>query len=261
MEFELNKNMSTSDFVTRVENKLEKDKAYKLFVKAESLRINKEFKLSISEYLKAIFLDRNNPKTLLGIALSYKNTQNFEKALKYLEKAKAICGNDFDIFYNLGIVHLILNNPEVAVENLRQAILLDKKNLNAQIQLAIAHELMQEEDIALAIYQKLIEENPSFLIAYNHKVALLMNLELYTEAASMFRTILKINPDFYRAYLGIALCFDKLKRPQDALRYYKKYISLKPNAINSKRVLRRINEIKENNYGSRQNMPEYLSLI
>ena len=69
--------------------------------------------------MKSIFIDRNNPKTLLGLALSYKNTQNFEKALKYLEKAKSLCGNDFEIFYNLGITNLVLNNPEEAVENLR----------------------------------------------------------------------------------------------------------------------------------------------
>ena len=93
MELDLNKEISTADFVTRVENRLEKDKAYKLFVKAESLRINKEFQLSIVEYLKSIFIDRNNPKTLFPIKKSLHKTcanilnlKSFSKGTPWREK-------------------------------------------------------------------------------------------------------------------------------------------------------------------------------
>lgn len=261
MELVSENNIKTIDFVTKVENRLGKGSAYKSFIKAEGLRAQKEYKLSIVEYLKAIFLDRNNPKTFLGLGISYKNTQNYDKALKFFEKAKSLCSTDFEIFYNLGITQLILNRPTEAISNLQNAILLDKNNLNAQIQMAIAHEFMNEEYMALSIYQKIIDENPAYLVAYNHKVALLMKMEMFSEAASLFNTILKINPDFYRAYLGIALCFDKLNRPKDAIRYYSKYVAMKPNAINSKKVQKRIKELKECKYTSKNDLPEYLNLV
>ena len=261
MELVTKTNINTnSSFVTETEIKSNNnDKAYKFFVKAETLRGNNEFKLSISEYLKSIFLDRKNPQTMLGLAIAYKNIQNYEKAIKYFEKAKELCDNNFEIYYHLGITQLVLNRPEDAVSNLQKAIMLNKKHLNSQIQLALAHELMQETDMALAIYQKIIDETPAFLTAYNHKAALLMSLENYTDAAVLFHSILKINPDFYRAYLGIALCFDKLHRTQDAIRYYNKYIEAKPNTINVKRIMQRLRELKENKYSC--NNTGYLSLV
>ena len=55
---------------------------------------------------------------------------------------------------------------------------------------------------------------------------------MYEDACKVFKTILKINPDYYRSYLGIGICFDKLGESAKAKRYYRKYLNLKPEAYN-----------------------------
>ena len=69
---------------------------------------------------------------------------------------------------------------------------------------------MEEYELALMIYQRIIEKHPSFLKAYQHQAALLVELKQYQDAASVFVQLIKINPQYYKAVLGIGICFDKM---------------------------------------------------
>ncbi len=93
------------------------------------------------------------------------------------------------------------------------------------------------------IYDKIIEEKPEFILCYNHKAGLYMQLGEFEEAARVFKQILKINPKYFRANLGLGICFDKLKRQHFAVRYYKKYIAQKPNSDTTRALVGRIVEI------------------
>ena len=50
--------------------------AYKLFVKADALRLANHFKESIKHYLSAILMDRKNYRTYMGLGISYKAESN-----------------------------------------------------------------------------------------------------------------------------------------------------------------------------------------
>ena len=65
----------------------------------------------------------------------------------------------------------------------------------------------------------------------------------YKKAIALFKKILKINEEYYRAYLGLGLCFDKLGKYIYAVRFYKKYIAKKPNSDTAKSLAGRIYEI------------------
>ena len=71
-----------------------------------------------------------------------------------------------------------------------------------------------------------------------------MSLGNYYEASKLFNKILKLNPDYFRAYLGIAICFDKMNKPKDAQRYYMKFLKCKPNSHHAPFVKARIKKIK-----------------
>ena len=135
--------------------------------------------------------------------------------------------------------------PEEAIPHLIKAIIINKENLEAQIQLAIAHELVDEADLSLMIYNKIIETNPEFLKAYYNKAAMLMGLGDYEESSKTFFLLIKRNPDYYKAYLGIAMCFDKMGKYNDAIRYYKKFLDLKQFSEDALFAKRRIVELKE----------------
>lgn len=211
-----------------------------------------QYKKAVNEYITSILcestsLPPNKVRPYKAVSKAYKNLKAYDKAIKHLEKAKSFYQFDPEIYYELGLNHLLNANPDVAIKNFVRTIRLDKDNINAQLQLAISHELSGEANMALAIYQKIIEENPKFILAYNHKAGLFMQLEMYGEASMLFKHILKINPNYYRANLGLGICFDKLEKFPAAIRYYKKYIASKPKSDTSYALVNRICEIYSNN--------------
>lgn len=227
--------------------------AYLLCVKADALRYSELYQESISKYLRAILIDKTYMDSYLGLARSYKGLKLYDKAIQILEKGLAIEDNIFDFYNEIGICYLVTDRPCLAIKNFIKAIQLDPECMHVQLQLALAHELIGEKEMALMIYQKIIDQDPSFLKAYQHKAALLMTLDSFQEASSTFNSILKINPKYSNALLGIGICFDKLRRIGDAMRYYKKFISKKEDLEHVKFVKERLNTLREKRF-SRNNL-------
>lgn len=228
-------------------------KSYKFLVKADALRINEMFKESVKNYLSALMLERDNIRIYLGLAQSYVHLGEVDKALNVLEKARSIKPNDASIPFEIGCCFMSMGLPCVAIISLKEAILLDSNNIEAQLQLGVAHELLEEYDLALMVYQRIMEKHPSFLKAYQHKAALLVELGRYQSAAAIFAELLKINPQYYKAILGIGICFDKMGKSNSAVRYYKKFLKLKPNSQNAGDVRERLERIKCGRFKSENN--------
>ena len=224
-----------------------KSRSYELRIKADALRFAQSYRESVKVYLDAIMMDRNHQEAYMGLVSSYKYLTEYKKAIKILEKLVEIDSKNDKYFYELGVCHLCDGNPSEAIPHLISAIVNNKENLEAQIQLAIAHELVEEEELSLMIYNKLIETNPEFLKAYYNKAAMLMGMGDFEEASKTFFLLLKRNPDYYKAYLGIAMSFDKLGRYNFAIRYYKKFLSYKKFSEDSVFARQRILELREQN--------------
>ena len=222
-----------------------KSRSYELCVRADALRFAKSYRESVKIYLDSIMIDRNHQEAYWGLAISYKYLNEYKRAIKTLEKLVELDNKNDKYFFELGVCYLSDGSPAEAIPHLISAIVINKENLEAQIQLAIAHELVEETDLSLMIYNKLIETNPGFLKAYYNKAAMLMGMGDFEEASKTFFALLKRNPDYYKAYLGIAMSFDKLEKYVDAIRYYKKFLSLKQFSEDALFARQRIKELRE----------------
>lgn len=218
--------------------------------------VNKKRK-AVCKHLTDMLNKPLNPDTYKKLSREYKKLKEYNKAIKHLEKAKKISMFDSEIYYELGLNYLLCSNFDEARCNFIKTIKLNPHNLNAQLQLAIVHELLDEADMALLIYDKIIEEKPDFIVAYNHKAGLYMQLKDYLEAAKIFHAILKIDPYYYRANLGLGICFDKLDMHTKAVRFYKKYIAQKPESETTKSIVGRIVDI----YSDKKQRQSGLKLI
>ncbi len=200
-------------------------------------------KKAVVEYLKSIMQEKGNIKTHISASKAYKEMQEYDKAIKHLENAKKVSAFDYEIYFELGLNHLLNTQFDKASANFRKTIKLNPDFLNAQIQLAIAHELMDEPEMAYKIYEKIIEENPDYIPAHNHKAGLLMCFGNFEEAAKIFFHILSIDEKYSRAYLGLGICFDKMEKYSNAVRFYKKYIVNTPKNETVKSIASRIIDI------------------
>lgn len=222
-----------------------KSRSYELCVKADAMRFAKLYHESVKCYLDSIMMDRTHQEAYWGLAVSYKYLANYKKSIKTLERLIDLDDKNDKYFFELGVCYLCDGRPAEAIPHLVQSIVINRENLEAQIQLAIAHELVDEADMSLLIYNKLIETNPEFLKAYYNKAAMLMGLGDFEEASKTFFKLIKRNPDYYKAYLGIAMSFDKLEKYSDAIRYYKKFLKLKKFSEDALFARQRIKELKE----------------
>ena len=137
--------------------------------------------------------------------------------------------------------------PCRAIKCFIQAIQLEPDNPEAIYHLGLAHEQCEEQDMALMIYQKLIENTPTYLNAYLRKACLLMKMELYRPALGLYKKVLKINPNHSESYSNIGLCLDKLGKPTEAKRYYRKFLTLQPDSNNATAVMKRMEKLRQIN--------------
>ena len=214
------------------------------FEKANALRLENMFKEAISSYLNAILIDRNDFESYFGLGICYKHLKQYSKAIKYFDIASSLKNDNYEVFYELGLCHLLDGSTCGAIKNFVQAIQINLDNPDAILQLGVAHEMCEETELALMVYQKLIETTPGFIKAYDHKSALLMKLGNYKEASAVLHEALKLNPNYYKAYAGIGVCFDKLGKRSNAQRYYRKFLSQKPFSHNAEFIKNRLDKIR-----------------
>src|SRR5574344_1326466 len=108
----------------------------------------------------------------------------------------------------------------------------------------MSHELCDEPEMSLMIYQKLIENPPSFTKAYEHKSSLLMKMDMFKEASIVLNQLLKVDPEYSNAFAGIGICFDKLGKTVEAQRYYRKFLASKPFSKQAQFIKTRLDKLK-----------------
>jgi tetratricopeptide (TPR) repeat protein len=234
----------------------ERKHSYEHCIKADALRIRNYFLESISEYLLAISYDENNKDAFKGLGLSYKQLGKMQNAIIAFEKAVKQMPFDKNLRYELASCYYQNNNLKQALIEFKRVIKLDPDFVDAQNNLALVHELVGETDMAIKIYNKIIETNSEYLSAYNNLGSLYLKLENFAMALRIFRQAIKINKEFSRAYLGIAITFDRMFCPSDAVRYYKKYLRIKPNSANVSYIVQRMKELKIEKKGCKQHSPK-----
>ena len=214
----------------------------KFFEKANNLRFENLYREAVANYLNAILIDRNSAESYLGLGICYKNLGETEKAIKYLEMATELRPKYYDAYFELGICHQIEGIACGAIKSFIQAIQAKPDSVEAILQLGISHEICEEDDLALMIYQKLIENSPTFEKAYEHKSSLLMKQSRYKEAGSVLSELIKINPEYVSAYAGLGICFDKIGKHKSAQRCYRKFLSFSELLPQTEFILDRFNQ-------------------
>lgn len=211
---------------------------------ADELREKSSYKEAALNYLNAILISRVDAKAYFGLGLCHKHMGNIPKAIKYFDKAAELDENYFEAFFELGICHQLEGVPCGAIKNFVRAIQINPDSPEAILQLGISHELCEETDMAMMVYQKLIENSPEFSKGHEHKSSLLMKMENYRAACRVLNKVIKIDPQNKAAYAGIGICLDKLGKHTDAQRYYRKFLNQAPTAEDAGFIKNRIDELK-----------------
>ena len=244
IEQEENNTVSLPKDFVKLSRKKKLSVGLEYFLKAETLRNSELFNESVRFYLSSLLIESKNFDCYMGLAMAYKHIRKYEKAINILNKARKIKTDSYELHYELGVLYLLCENPHAALREFKSAILLDKKKPEAQIQLAKAHEVLDDIEMAEMIYKRIIEFFPSNISAYNNLANLYITKEKFLDAGLVYKQILKINPNFAQAYFGLGVCFEKLGKINDSIRYFRKFSEIKPNSINSGEVKKHLQKLK-----------------
>lgn len=235
-----------SSFATPIQNLGHKNNlpAYQHCVKADALRIKNYFFESIEEYLRAIKFDDRNAEAYKGMGLSYKQIGYYKSAIEAFNSARKLTPFDKELYFEIGYCSLKENDACDAIKNLQKFIKYDETNTDAQFYLAVAHEMLNESEMAIDIYNKIIDMEPGYIAAHNNLGGLYMRMGQYNDALNVFKEFQYIDKGNSRALLGMAVAYDKLEQNNNAVRLYKKYMTVDIDSPRSEYITTRINELR-----------------
>lgn len=102
------------------------------------------------------------------------------------------------------------------------------------------HEGRFEE--AIAYYQRAVEINPDFALAWGHLGATQYRLKRFAEAEESLRRAIQVDEKYANAYYNLALVLDQLGKRREALRSCRRAVELDPNDFQAARMFRHLKQ-------------------
>lgn len=205
--------------------------------------IGEFYKSSLKKILNNAMLERNNYKFYLLAGFCYKKLNNFEKAVIYFTKAFKKNESSFEAYYECGLCALKMKDTCLAANCFIEAIRINPNHPYAILNLAYAHEMCSEPDMAELIYSRLLETHPQFIDGYIRKAEFLMSFERYDEVILMFKDIMRQSCTDGKVYELLGNCYLKLGKISHAQRALRKAAVLTSNFSTYKSAKKSLKQI------------------
>jgi Tfp pilus assembly protein PilF len=150
--------------------------------------------------------------------LDYCNKGEFEKALPLLDEIIKENPKESEAWRILAQIHWNYNNePDKAFDELIESLRCDPKNIWALVLMGNLY-TKEKKDIVHAkeYYDKVLEYHPDNAIAINNIGATYMECKDYEGALPFMKRALELDETYTNSYYGLALCYYKLGRIEDA---------------------------------------------
>jgi tetratricopeptide (TPR) repeat protein len=133
-------------------------------------------------------------------------------------------------YKNRGNVYYGLKEYQKAMADYNRAIELDPNFAVAYSNRGLVYQNdLKEYQKAMADYNRAIELDPNFALAYNRRGLVYYDLKEYQKAMADYNRAIELDPNFAPAYNGRGGVYDELKEYQKALADYNRAIELDPN--------------------------------
>jgi len=225
---------------------------------AGALYNNKKYEEAIKLYLS---IEPPTVNTMLGVATSYQELGDKDRAIDYYKKALELKPVDSDIAYYIAVLYGEKEDYTNAKNYLGKAIAFNKNNKQAIEYLksidemdmgnllndAIAKYEAEKYDEALSDFNKLISKNSNNDYALYYRGMIYDSKGKHNEAIADLKKAYELNKDFTICNYMIASNYDALKKYKEAIEYYELYANSDvPEDEYKKYANDRAQELKEN---------------
>ena len=198
-----------------------------------------KYKSQIDSYLNT---PEKTSEIYIATANTYKLASMPYNSLKYYREARKLDPINSDIYFDLGLTYLELNNLKSSKENLQKAIDLDKSNRKAYNLIGFVNQKIITQIInnayskfsdkkyieAFEILDGGIKKFPNSAQMYFYRAQVLEAMNRNTAAISDLKKAVELDGSYYMAYYELGKLYEKAKDDKNALVVYERFLSTEP---------------------------------
>jgi len=233
-----------------------------LMKKGEYLYENKMPSEAIEYLTKAQIHDPADMRIYFILSDVYIELEQYENALRALEKAEDLAANVelVDVYLEFADLYEEWSNIDMVIKYLKKALVREPRHFEAQSRFQFVTEIHEKDDVAIKFLNKLIDKDPyskhswynlanayynidlfekaiegyeyaiaiddKFEMAYRDCGETLYKIEFFDKAIELLQESIKINPSSDESFYFLGMCFYKQDLYNKAINYFKKAISI-----------------------------------
>jgi len=201
-----------------------------IFSLAHAYKRLKKYDEAIAGYKRLMQLDPRDYNPPLNLGKIYLEMKDVDKAISHLQKAIDIDPERSAMAHNLlGAAYLEKKMPEQAEQEIRKALEMRPRILDAHYNLGFLYEEKKEFNKAIEEYEKEIELNPAAHLAHFSLARLFEQMGYVDKKIEHLKEVIKHKEDFASGYLMLAKTYLDINQNLDeAIRLAKKGLKLAP---------------------------------
>ena len=172
--------------------------------------------------------NREALKSLYKEALELHKQKCFAEAERKYKQVLLQEDDNFDAWYNLGMLYYTLKQYQEAQNALFKALEINKSEKLVHYGFGMVLERMDNISEAVVAYQEAIKLDPAFIEAYNNLGNLWCQEYQFKQAESVYRQAIVANPEHLGSYLNLGLALLLQRRLDDAYTVYEKALEIEP---------------------------------
>ena len=149
------------------------------------------------------------------------------EAIDHFKEAVRIWPEFFNVWYDLGRVYLIIDDPESALPCFKEAHRLDSTYYDATFNVAMIADKRGDATTAITYYEKCIRINPEMLPPYNELSYLLYRLGEYEASIAVNEKAIAYNANWPDPYKNIAQTYAAMNQPEKGQAYLQRLENMK----------------------------------
>ncbi|HEV2234870.1 MAG TPA: tetratricopeptide repeat protein [Terriglobia bacterium] len=200
----------------------------------------RDFAAAVKFLESVVKLQPDNASAWFNLGYAYTGLGQNEDAVKAYRKTLELQPDLFEARLNLGILLVEMKRPQEALEHLERAAALKPRNARVHLYYARALAAAGQTDAAVKQFQDTLRIQPALAIAHFDLAQIDLQQKQFEEGRAEFEKAASLDPKLAPAQLGMALALEGLNRPADAAIYFEKYLALKPDDLETRFHLARI---------------------
>ncbi len=189
---------------------------------------NGSFESAESMLQQALLADSKSAEFIFDLGIAYAEHHKLNEALSVFYCLQAFQKSDSRIPYNLGFIHSIKGDHEVALEAFKLALKLKPDDVDTLVNKGNTLHSLQRFDEALTHYERALSLQSNYAAAWSNKGVTLHELKRYDEAIAHYNQAISLQSDNAESWLNKGNILRDLKRFDEAIAHYDQALRLNP---------------------------------